>query len=177
MVIVHGKSEYVICKNIQSNLRIPQEIISRNQGKTSIQITSLMSVLNDRRFKTYKQFIKEFENVKHGKNRLENFRLFTIMDMDDCTEEQKDKYVNRQMFKNHWLFPYIVPIFNSPNLERTMQLAGIQVNKKADYVTLFPTNHGDLDMNKAQDLLEKLQKCKSTNMNKYIEYCLGLVRT
>lgn len=42
MVIVHGLSEQSICSNIKSNLRLPQEIISRDNGRCSIQITSLM---------------------------------------------------------------------------------------------------------------------------------------
>ena len=33
MVIVHGLSEQSICSNIKSNLRLPQEIISRDNGR------------------------------------------------------------------------------------------------------------------------------------------------
>lgn len=58
MVIVHGLSEQSICSNIKSNLRLPQEIISRDNGRCSIQITSLMPLLNDSRFKDYKSFIR-----------------------------------------------------------------------------------------------------------------------
>ena len=33
MVIVHGLSEQSICSNIKSNLRLPQEIISRDKHR------------------------------------------------------------------------------------------------------------------------------------------------
>lgn len=70
MVIVHGLSEQSICSNIKSNLRLPQEIISRDNGRCSIQITSLMPLLNDSRFKDYKSFIRAFPKVEHAKNQL-----------------------------------------------------------------------------------------------------------
>lgn len=66
MVIVHGLSEQSICSNIKSNLRLPQEIISRDNGRCSIQITSLMPLLNDSRFKDYKSFIRAFPKVEHA---------------------------------------------------------------------------------------------------------------
>ena len=92
MVIVHGLSEQSICSNIKSNLRLPQEIISRDNGRCSIQITSLMPLLNDSRFKDYKSFIRAFPKVEHAKNQLKNFQLFIVMDVDDCTEDEKRKF-------------------------------------------------------------------------------------
>ena len=60
MTIVHGKSEFAICSNIKSNLRLPQEIIPNNKGPSSIQITGLMNVLNDNRFKNIRAFKNEY---------------------------------------------------------------------------------------------------------------------
>ena len=121
ITIVHGKSEYVICNNIKSNLRLPQEIISNNKGRSSIQITGLMNILQDKRFKTLSSFKAAFPRVEIRKKILVDFNLYIIMDTDDCTEEQKKSFIDRSMFKDHWLYPYIVPIYNSPNLEQTMK--------------------------------------------------------
>lgn len=175
MVIVHGKSEFAICKNIQSNLRLSQEIIARDGGKTSIQITALMDILNDSRFGTYRRFTSYFsDKIQCKRGELYHFRLFTIMDTDDCTDIQKQSYISGKMFSGHWLCRYIVPIYNSPNLEQTMKEAGIEIKKKKDYVTLFPTNHGDLDLEQAKKLRAKLAKCNSTNMDEYLKYCIEL---
>ncbi len=176
MVIVHGLSEQSICSNIKSNLRLPQEIISRDNGRCSIQITSLMPLLNDSRFKDYKSFIRAFPKVEHAKNQLKNFQLFIVMDVDDCTEDEKRKFKDKSMFDGHWLKDYIVPIYNDPNLEETMKKASIPINKKKEYITIFPTSHGDLDITVAEKLYEKLKNCNCTNMDEYIKNCIENAR-
>lgn len=176
MVIVHGKSELAICSNIKSNLRLPQEIISKRHGHSSIQITGLMNILDDKRFKTFRSFKAEYPRVEVKKNSLVNFQLFIVMDTDDCTDAQKNSFIDKSMFKSHWLYPYIIPIYNSPNLEKTMQEANISVVKKSDYIQIFPTNHGDLDLDKAKSFLNALKRCKNSNMHIYLERCIELAQ-
>ncbi len=176
MTIVHGKSEYCICKSVQSNLRLKQEIIARDKGRSSIQINGIIEFLNkDKRFKSIDVFKKHFPDIEYKNKELINFCLFIIMDVDDCNADMKEKFKNKSLFKQHWLYKYIVPIFNDPNLEKTMKDANIPVHKKKDYITIFPTNHGDLDIQIAQELLKKLKTCKSTNLDKYIEHCILIV--
>ncbi len=38
----------------------------------------------------------------------------------------------------------------------------------------FPTNKGDLDIQMARDLVFKLKKCKKTNLDLYIDYCIEI---
>ena len=174
MAIVHGQSEYIICRSIKSNLRIKHQIISREKGKTSIQITSVLSILNDARFKTYNSFIRFFNDIERLKRKLVNFRLFIIMDVDDCTEEEKKLFINKEMFSDHWLYDYIIPIYSDPKLERTMHEASIEINDKGDYFTIFPTNHGDLDMEKAKEYRDKLKQCTCSNLYEYFDYCIAI---
>jgi hypothetical protein len=175
MAIVHGQSEYIICSSIKSNLRLKHGIVARDNGKTSIQVASLMDKLkNDRRFATFKGFIREYSDVSHQKGKLLNFSLFIIMDVDDCTPEQKNRFITKEMFRGHWLYEYIVPIYNDPNLETTMKAAGIEVERKKDYIKLFPTNRGDLDIDIAKEYLEKIKRCKCSNLNEYIAHCISL---
>ncbi len=174
MTIVHGKSEFAICSNIKSNLRLPQEIIANNGGRYSIQITGLMNILNDRRFKNLKSFKNAYPRVEVKKNLLVDFQLFIIMDTDDCTDQQRIAFLDKSMFRSHWLCPYIVPIYNSPNLEQTMKEANIPIVKKSEYIQIFPTNHGDLDIDKAKELLVSLKRCKHSNMSTYLERCIEL---
>lgn len=174
MTIVHGKSELLLCSSIKSNLRLPQEIIANKNGRSSIQISGIMNVLNDSRFKSFKAFKKSFEKVETNRNRLVNFQLFIIMDTDDCTEAERQAFIDKSMFQSHWLHDYIVPIYNTPNLEQTMKEANIPINKKKDYIQLFPTNHGDLDLYKAEELLKLLGPCKCSNMSRYLSRCIEL---
>lgn len=174
MTIVHGKSEYHICRSIKSNLKIKHEIYAEKKGANSIQINGLMRLLDNGIFKDFDSFTRTYTDIDCKKRKLVNFKLFIIMDLDDCSKEMQNKFINKEMFKKHWLYDYIVPIYNNPNLEQTMIDADIPINKKKDYITLFPTNHGDLDLEKAINLSESLKKSKSSNFGKYIEHCIFL---
>ena len=46
VVVVHGKSEKLLAEHIKSNLHLPIEVYAENNGKTSIQIDSLITILN-----------------------------------------------------------------------------------------------------------------------------------
>lgn len=175
MVIVHGKSELRICSSIRSNLRMKQEIISDKRGAKSIQINSLKNILSTQKFSTFDSFIREFPDIEHEKKKLKNFKLFIIMDVDDCSQENKNKFISGEMFATHWLKEYIIPIYNDPNLEKTMEYANIPIAKKKDYFIVFPTNEGDLDLKKAEEFAEKLNKCKNSNLYEYVIYCIRVV--
>ena len=45
IIIVHGKSELLLAEHIKSNLHLPIQIYSESNGKTSIQIDSLPTIL------------------------------------------------------------------------------------------------------------------------------------
>ena len=129
----------------------------------------LFQQLNDR-----KSFKNAYPRVEVKKNLLVDFQLFIIMDTDDCTDQQRIAFLDKSMFRSHWLCPYIVPIYNSPNLEQTMKEANIPIVKKSEYIQIFPTNHGDLDIDKAKELLVSLKRCKHSNMSTYLERCIEL---
>ncbi|MEZ3452742.1 MAG: hypothetical protein K1W17_00020, partial [Oscillospiraceae bacterium] len=111
VVICHGKSELQITRYIYSNLHLPVKVYAKDNGRHSIQITSLINELNSTQFRNIDKFADEFsvEVSGTGKNKkLVNFKLFIIMDTDDCTEQQKKKYISAEMFSKHWLYEYIV---------------------------------------------------------------------
>ena len=105
IVIAHGKSELLLAEHIKSNLHLPIEIYAESNGKTSIQIDSLMTVLGNNIFKNKREFNKRYI-VEEEKGILKNFSLMPIMDLDDTSEDRKQKYISGEMFKNHWLNPY-----------------------------------------------------------------------
>ena len=185
IVIVHGKSEKQICSYIKSKLRFHMDIISRNNGESSIQINGLTNFMNsDSRLKDINGFLKAYEDAEYsgkGKKRTlaSYFKIFTIMDTDDCSDEQREKYINKEMFKKHWAYDYIVPIFNTPELESVMVKAGIHFTKKGEerkkeYIKIFPTSQ-KYTQNESIELNHfacDLKKVKNTNLDEFIEYCL-----
>ncbi len=184
IVIVHGKSEKQICDYIKSNLRIKMEIISEKKGEKSIQINSLKHILQDKRFSSLDNFSNFFDDAeiireKTKKKLSSNFRIFIIMDTDDCTEEQKKNFISKQMFKTHWAYEYIVPIFNTPDLEAVMVKAGIKFEKKGikrkkEYIKIFPTDkkYSNRESIELKSFAEHLSKVQETNLHEFIKYCL-----
>lgn len=182
VVIVHGKSEKQICQYIKNKLRLKMEIFSDKNGEKAIQITSLKNTLNNKIFKSYRTLTRVFEDIEtkeDDKTFVDDFKIFIIMDTDDCTEEQKETFINKEMFKEHWAYNYIVPIYNIPKLESVLEKANIPFTKtgnkrKKEYIKLFPTDpkYEKTDQIQIKELLDKLKKQKNTNLNEFLEFCL-----
>lgn len=183
IVIAHGKSEVQLCNFIKSNLRLKIHVEADKNGEKSIQITSILTWLNSTNFKTKTAFLKKFEDInlidKKKKIISSDFKVFIIMDTDDCSPKQKKDFISKIMFKGHWLYEYIHPIFNSSNLEEVLINAGIHFEKKGkkckeEYIKIFPTDKKFLGKEKLsiEELLKKLKLNEKTNMEEFFEFCL-----
>ena len=159
IIIAHGKSELLLAEHIKSNLHLPIEIYSLKNGKTSIQIDSLMTILGNNDFKN-KSKLKQKYIIEEKNKKFINFYIIPIMDLDDTTEEKIKKYKNGEMFKNHWLSPYIIPIWNDINLDYVLydlKLISKLPNDKEKgkvYEELFPKNTGQADLEQVNKLLK-----------------------
>lgn len=180
-VIVHGKSEFHLVRFVYTNLHLPVKIISENKGRGSIQINGLKDYLNKKPFVNLSVFAKEYL-IEYDKKarKLKNFKLFIIMDTDDCSEEIKKGYVSGEMFRGHPLQEYIVPIYNIANLEDVMIKAGIMTKRIPDsqkgtyYSKIFPINTEPLSsdtLKQIRTFASKIRNVKQTNMLEFIEYC------
>ena len=180
-VIVHGKSEFHLTRFIYTNLHLPVKIISKDKGKGSIQINGLRDWLNKKSFKTLSAFAKEY-SVEYDKKekKLKNFKLFIIMDTDDCSENTMKDYISGEMFRGHPLFEYITPIYNITNLEDVMIKAGIMVKRISDsekgtyYSKIFPINTEPVSsdtLKQIRTFATKIKGVQQTNMLEFVEYC------
>ena len=182
IIIAHGKSELLLAEHIKSNLHLPIEIYSLKNGKTSIQIDSLMTILGNNDFKN-KIKLKQKYIIEEKNKKFINFFIMPIMDLDDTTEEKIKKYKNGEMFKNHWLSPYIIPIWNDINLDHVLydlKLISKLPNDKEKgkvYEELFPKNTGQADLEQVNKLLKYFESTTKTNMNIFIEKCLESLQT
>lgn len=182
IIIAHGKSELLLAEHIKSNLHLPIEIYSLKNGKTSIQIDSLMTILGNNDFKN-KSKLKQKYIIEENNKKFINFFIMPIMDLDDTTEEKIKKYKNGEMFKNHWLSPYIIPIWNDINLDHVLydlKLISKLPNDKEKgkvYEELFPKNTGQADLEQVNKLLKYFKSTTKTNMNIFIEKCLESLQT
>lgn len=83
------------------------------------------------------------------------------------------------MFKSHWAYDHIVPIYDSPNLEEVLKKANVPFTKtgdkrKKEYVKLFPTDpkYEKSDEIQIQELCDNLKKQTNTNLNEFLDFCL-----
>lgn len=183
MVICHGKSEKLICDFIKSNLRLHIEIDSDKKGKKSIQITSIMKFLSGEKYKDIASFKKKFDDIEQIKDKKKlpgYFKIFIIMDTDDCNENQKKFFKDKSMFKEHWLYDYIVPIYNDGNLEEVFVDMGIKFEKSGDerkkeYPDVLMKNGIFANIEGIKKLKNLLKNSKKTNMEEFINFCLELI--
>ena len=179
LAIVHGASELQIAGYVKNKLHLPLEIYSRDNGRTSIQIHGLKGVLDNKIFNKPKNLLNHYDNVESSRNTPMDFKVFTIMDTDDCkNDEIREQYKNGMLFEEHWMHPYIVPIYNSPSLEDVMVGCGFLDKKLSDkeklstYSKLFPITSGATNFEKIKALRDRFAKCKCTNFEVFIDYCL-----
>lgn len=182
-VICHGLSEVHIARHIRSNLRLKIEIISKNNGHSSIQITSLMSFLSSDDFCKIKRFSEKY-SIECVKRKLIDFKLFIIMDTDDCTEKQREQFLSKEMFLGHPLYDYIYPIANNPNIESVLIKSGkmddkIKKAEKASYyLNNFPINNQPHTMDSVKAIKsfrDALKEADNSNMDEFLDYCLNLL--
>lgn len=174
MVIVHGKSELHLCNYIKNNLRLMIEVIGDKDGEKSIQINSLTSYLNNSLFSDIRRFVARYPVEQTKGNKIRNFQLFTIMDTDDCTPEQLQAYKDKSIFKKHWLRDYIVPIYNTGNLEDVLKRANWPCpDKKKDYCRVFPVKRGEHDIEQVRMFCESMYRVRSiSNLHLFIQSCI-----
>ncbi|MCL2860176.1 MAG: hypothetical protein FWF46_06465 [Oscillospiraceae bacterium] len=185
IVIVHGKSELLIFNYIKSSLHLTIKSFSKNNGNNSIQITSLTNVLNSNEF-LEKKNLSKFGYIESANNKFINFKLFIIMDTDDCTKAQKEAYINKEMFKNHWLYEYIVPIYNINTLEEVVKKVGLvskeikSCDKINTYIKIFPpTNKKEVTVDNIEEIKQHadiFRNEQNTNLEELFDYCLECVQ-
>lgn len=185
IIICHGKSEMLLFSRLKSVLKIHIAIVGNENGKSSIKIQGIESYLNSQEFKEKKEFCDNFfqENYydlrrqKQFQPLLNRLKVFVVMDVDDATDDEVNRYKNGEYFKIKWLKKRFVPIYNSPDLENTVSKIGYGTpetrhQKTAFYQRLWRRNIEN--ENDVKELQEKLKECSSTNMEQVIQYLLNI---
>lgn len=181
LVICHGKSELIFIENIKSNLRLKFKTYAERNGNSSIQITGLNKLLRSRDFKTLSSFQNKY-NIEVKKGIIESFKVFIVMDFDEpeCSVEIKNNFLNKTMFKNHFLYDYIVPIFSDKNFDEIMLIAGFDIdvkNKVKSYANIFPgKNGGYKDFEEVKNKIDHVDSKKS-NLKILLDYLMEVYKS
>ena len=178
IAIVHGKSEDIICQYIRSNLRLPLEVYSHNKGKNNIEINSLNLVLNNTVFKNRYCLNKRYLIVPKKNLEKKDLEIFIVMDKDRCSDMLFKNYISKRMFKKHWMYNLITPIYNIECLEDILFKAGyVDLRKsKKDYVKLFPINKEGFNLDEIEDFYKNLLVVKNiSNLHRFVKKCLDSI--
>lgn len=179
IVVVHGDSEEIIAKHVRACLKLPFYIHRR---KTSIQINGLVHELESN-FKSVLSLSRNEKiniNVSKGKI-LNDFKIFTLMDTDDCLEKTKESYIDGSLFDNYVLKDYVVPIYTIPNMEEALYKCKIIPKKFKDnekvsgYKKIFDIPKPPYIDSKAEELKKMsktLEQSKLTNLECFFNYCI-----
>ena len=175
IVICAGKSEVDVFTNIKRPLKITIEVVSDKNGRKGYQIESLGNILENVHFKSKKNFLNEYSNIEIRNKNIVNFKIFTIMDCDDCDESVITKYKVGELFRKYWFSDLIVPIYNVRNLEDIMQKAGfIEEAKEKKYSKVMLWKPDSSEVDQILNFEEKLKQNPDTNMEEVVRYCLML---
>lgn len=172
LVVVHGKSEVMLCRRISQLLRMPMEILSRKGGEESILISRLPEYLSERPFDSELSLHKQypaFEYMPRKDTSMPNLRIFTIMDVDMDSHLLK-RYLSKDLFQGVLFQDRIVPIFSNPNLDSVMDEIGYGsvVSKKIRSYSKMMDQITD-----PLDFYMRLSKCDSTNLDLFVRHCLS----
>jgi len=130
--VCHGLCEVTLASHIRGQLAKPIMDYSANNGKTSIQVHHLVPYLDSLKdFKSLKNYL-----VANGvdKNDVDFFLshhwIFPIMDLDDCSDEEIERYQKGALFKDRWYAPYIKPLYFYPNLDSATNDLGFPISSR-----------------------------------------------
>lgn len=188
LIIVNGKSKKKICQYVIQNLRLNIKIKEDKQEFKSTKFNGIMNVFNDNQHKTVDAFYSSYKGIEiEGKGpikKIKNFKIFVILDLDECSEEEKQQYLNKTMFKNHWMYEYIIPIFNEKNLEEVLIDCKVPYEKKEfkdskkDYLHVFPIKNKfkqkKTDRAEIQEFRNMIKDSKKTNLKELLDYCTSI---
>ena len=174
IVICHGMSEKILVEAIRRTLRLPIKTFTNENGSSSIQIDSIMNVLNNTVFKSRRTFLKNYPSVMLDDKRRQRFRLYIWMDTDDASPEQIATFLSGDLFRDHWLHPWIVPIYCTPNLEAVFARVGMDCEKKK---VAACTRFASSAMNSISDLQacsDQIRTIDQTNVHQLFDDCLTI---
>lgn len=179
LIILSDKTTYKICQYIQQNLKLKVKLYDCTEK-------DIMEVLNNDDHETFDKFIRKY-TVEINPNKdfsvINDFKIYIVMNLDEFNnDEQRNKFLDKSMFKDYWAYDYIIPIFNEENLKKIILESNInseiKIQEKKEYVKIFPlANKFDLnitDRNEIEILKSLIQKNKKTNLNDLLDYCLNI---
>ena len=177
VIICHGKSEYLFFTTIKRILKTPIEIDGDKNGGKSVQIRSIPHFLQRQDYKDFPSFTRkgavgQYACVNH-RALSSDFKIFFVMDLDDCPENEGSAFIDKSMFQKHWSYPHVMPIYCHPNIEAVFEELGYfptTRNKTEYYTSLFSKIL--VCREDVEKLGRSLEPCQTTNLAVLIGFLL-----
>jgi len=175
LIIIADKTGYKICQYVQRSLKLKVKLYDCTEK-------NIMEVLHNNEHRTFSKFIKQYTVETNKNNKLEeisDFKIYIVMNLDYFSSpEKKNIFLDKSMFKEHWAYDYIVPIYNDANLKEILLESNadsrIEIRQAKDYLKVFPlASKFDLnigDREEVEVLNDLIQNNKKTNLNILLDY-------
>jgi hypothetical protein len=168
--VCHGRCEFVMAKKIKSLLRLPISIYAESNGKSSIQIHTLLKYMSHQSsLYSREAYLKDNGVETNYANAFFNHhKIIFFMDLDDASAKEAQEYISGHLFSNEWYSSCVLPIFFRPNLDVAAKQAGYNINFKRDkpeqfelimlrddnfFINLAKTGQGYSNLNEALNYL------------------------
>lgn len=185
LIMPIGKSSKKICQYIIQNLRLSIEIKEDINVSKGTNFDIIINILNDNEHKTLNAFYNTYKGIDiegTGEDRkIKKFKIFIVLDLEQCSEVEKQEYLDKTIFKSHWAYEYIVPIFNDKNLEDALKECNVSYekkefkDKKMNYVKVFPIvnkfRQKKTERTEVEEFRNLIKDSKRTNLKKMLDYC------
>ena len=182
VVICHGMSEYKFASSIKSKLRLNIKLLARDKGAISIQIDGLPDYFHNKILRNKRALVRQYPGILQDKQRLVDFKIFTLMDVDDC----KDISARKNYLAGHIsglgqydLKPYLHPIYCRENLEDALTdidfaYVAATDRQKRHYLKVFDPVSGVIaDEATIVGLRDRFRHSNRSNFDEFLDYCLA----
>ena len=125
-IICHGECEVVFISFLRTLTHLSIDILARNKGKSSIQITSLRNFLSANCYSSPRRYQNVCNRgiINFKKNEMLNFKAFSIMDLDEKELNNNDlieSYKSKELIKGLYFYNYFIPLFNDKNFDEVLK--------------------------------------------------------
>ena len=124
--------------------------------------------------------MSKYPDISQTGNTLNDFKIFTFMDVDDCSDlSVKNNYMKSHLsgISTHPLKEYFVPIYSDSNLEEVLKDINFPFipkknREKKKYIVVFDSEKQIANEKNIKNFCQKLKSSSKTNLDILLEYML-----
>lgn len=174
-IICHGECEVVFASFLRALTHLSIDILARDKGKSSIQITSLRKFLSANCYSSPRRYQNVCNRgiINFKKNEIFNFKAFSIMDLDEKELNNNDlikSYKSKVLIKGLYFYNYFAPLFNNKNFDEVLKKRGVSFKGYDRKVEVYERLFTQEKFKNIDDLINFFKLYDDNNIYILLEY-------